>query len=74
MTEHSPDLSYTSYLALGDILGGQRPRFDEQALAVSARSMTSAAPDGSPVIKDGRSSDVVRRQPADHGRSLIDSP
>jgi tryptophan 2,3-dioxygenase len=29
MTEHSPDLSYTSYLPLGDILGAQHPRSEE---------------------------------------------
>jgi ketosteroid isomerase-like protein len=47
---------------------------DDVALAVSAWSMTGAAPDGSPVIKDGRSADVVRRQPDGSWKVLIDSP
>src|SRR4051794_27803713 len=29
MTEHSPALTYTSYLALDEVLGAQRPRSDE---------------------------------------------
>jgi tryptophan 2,3-dioxygenase len=29
MTDHSPALTYSSYLALDEVLGAQRPRSDE---------------------------------------------
>jgi ketosteroid isomerase-like protein len=44
------------------------------ALVVNDWTMAGTAPDGTPVVRDGRSADVLRRQPDGSWKVLIDRP
>jgi len=44
------------------------------ALVVNNWTMAGTAPDGTPVARDGRSADVLRRQPDGSWKVLIDRP
>jgi uncharacterized protein (TIGR02246 family) len=47
---------------------------DDVALVVNDWTLTGTAPDGEPVRREGRSADVVRRQPDGTWKVLVDRP
>jgi len=66
-----------SFFAIRPVLTGDIQRVVEAgdtALVVNAWTLSGALPDGTPVRQEGRSADVLRRQPDGRWLLLIDDP
>jgi uncharacterized protein (TIGR02246 family) len=67
----------TQFLALEPTIGGEIEKVlaaGDTALVVNRWSLEGTGPDGRPLTMNGRSADVVRRQPDGRWLILIDDP